>query len=167
MSNKRDEGLKVPPDKWHYSWDEFDMHTHRLVEVIRQSELAPHCILALGRGASPLAAALSNVFDARMFFWGLSSYSPMNQQEHMTIYQSLPDQMEKELHRAGENLLLVDDIWDTGKTFQWGASRYPAAKRVCLVHKPGKNQTDIIPHFAAATTANHVWVEFPWEKNYG
>lgn len=157
----------LQPDKWHYSWEEFDMHTRRIVEHLRQRSKEPRTILALGRGGSILGAALSNVFDARMYYWGLSSYSAFNQQEHMTIYQELSPVMERAFQDEGKQLLLVDDIWDTGKTFQYAHGHYPNATRVCLVHKPGKNVTDIWPHICPASTANDVWVEFPWEKNYG
>lgn len=155
------------PDKWHYSWDEFDMHAHRLVEILRANNVQTQAVLALGRGASPLGAALANIFGVRMYYWGLSSYNPHNQQEYITVSQSVPQVLEKMMSGMGQNLLLVDDIWDTGRTFQWAAGSYPEAKRVCLVHKPEKNESSLQPDFVAAETRGHVWVEFPWEKNYG
>ena len=155
------------PDKWHYSWEEFGMHTKRLIEVINREKMSPAAVLVLGRGGAPLGASLANAFGIRMYYWGLSSYNTQNLQEQMADYQSLPSVLNKALRQLGKNLLLVDDICDTGKTFAWAAQAFPDAKRVCLVGKPGKNQTDIFAHVCAATTLNNVWVEFPWERKYG
>lgn len=158
---------KEPPDKWHYSWEEFDMHVKRLVEAIRQREaMMPRTIISLGRGAAPLGAALSNVFGARLYYWGLSSYNLFNEQTSMTIYQDLSPIMKKEFFREGAQVLLVDDIWDTGKTFEYAAADYPTAVRVALVAKKRPNYMNALNYWAATTNPD-VWVEFPWEKNYG
>lgn len=158
---------KPLPDKWHYTWEEFDMHTQRIVGALRASSKPPSAIICLGRGGAPLGAALANTFGIRMYYWGLASYNPNNEQESMTIYQSIPPVMVDDLVREGKQVLLVDDIWDTGRTFEWAARQFPEAKKVCLIYKPSKNQAEILPTIAPVMAPADVWVEFPWEKNYG
>jgi hypoxanthine phosphoribosyltransferase len=155
------------PNVWHYSWEEFDLHVKQLVRDIREREPKdPRTIISLGRGGATLGAALANVFGTRLYYWGLASYNAFNAQTSMTVYQGLSPVMEKEFFREGNHVLLVDDIHDSGETFKWAKGRFPTAGKVALVAKTREGYMQSLDYWAA-TTDPDVWVEFPWEKNYG
>jgi hypoxanthine phosphoribosyltransferase len=74
----------------------------------------------------------------------------------------LPDKS----HVAGEVVLLVDEVHDTGRTAEWtrdaliglGAAAVPMA---VIHYKPGANATGREPDFYIEATSG--WVHYPWE----
>jgi len=60
----------------------------------------------------------------------------------------------------GEGWLVIDDLVDTGKTFELAREHYPKAHYACIYVKPmGAKQTDTyITEFTQDT-----WVHFPWD----
>lgn len=64
-------------------------------------------------------------------------------------------------HLAESRILVVDDLSDTGKTFQEIRKFYPQALYTCLYVKPsGKKLTDIY----VREIPQDVWVTFPWDN---
>jgi xanthine phosphoribosyltransferase len=60
----------------------------------------------------------------------------------------------------GEGWLVIDDLVDTGKTFELAREHYPKAHYACIYVKPeGEKQTDT---FVTAFSQN-TWVHFPWD----
>ncbi|CAN8076964.1 unnamed protein product [Agarophyton chilense] len=68
----------------------------------------------------------------------------------------------------GRRVLIVDDVWDSGRTAQAVRNRVKRAKanevKVAVLHyKPGKNVfPGIEPDFYSAVTSD--WVVYPWER---
>ena len=60
----------------------------------------------------------------------------------------------------GKGWLIIDDLVDTGKTFELARELYPDAHYACIYVKPmGAKQTDTyITEFTQDT-----WVHFPWD----
>lgn len=157
---------KPKPEKWTLDWPEFELRTRALIGGVRNTH--PMAVLALGRGASPLAAILANVFGVKMYYLGLSSYKEDNSQGHLQITQELTPVMENHLQVWGKQLLVVDDIWDTGRTFRYARQLFPQATFGTLVIKDLEGQEAVDPKLTWATEVGpNIWVEFPWEKNYG
>ncbi len=71
-------------------------------------------------------------------------------------------------HVKGLNWLIVDDVFDTGKTLQeltddlykHGAA---SVKTACIYYKPSKRQVEITPDFYVEEFDG--WVDFAWEKD--
>ena len=147
------------------------MRTSALLGEIRRRTspaATPMAVLALGRGASPLAAVLANVFGVKMYYLGLSSYKEDDSQGHLQVFQELTPILKKHLQTWGRHLLVVDDIWDTGRTFQHARGVFPHAMFAALLVKDLEGQDNLDPKLVWATEVGpKVWVEFPWEKNYG
>lgn len=159
------------PEKWVLDWGEFEMRTQALIGEIRQrapASAVPMAVLALGRGASPLASVLANVFGVKMYYLGLSSYKDDDTQGHLQVFQELTPTLRKHLQVWGRNLLVVDDIWDTGRTFAHARGVFPLARFASLIVKDLEGQEKLDPNLVwASEVGPNVWVEFPWEKNYG
>ncbi len=69
---------------------------------------------------------------------------------------------------AGRNLLIIDEVCETGHTLQYLRERFmrQGATRVrsgVLHYKPGRSQTGFIPDWFVAKTAK--WVVYPWEAH--
>jgi hypoxanthine phosphoribosyltransferase len=60
------------------------------------------------------------------------------------------------------NVLIVDDICDSGKTFHELFLQYPKSKFACLHFKPHTSYFN--PDFSANKFFSDVWINYPWEK---
>ncbi len=64
------------------------------------------------------------------------------------------------LSDGGRGWVIIDDLVDTGKTFEVARKQYPNATYACLYAKPqGTAQTDVYVKNYPQTT----WLFFPWE----
>jgi hypoxanthine phosphoribosyltransferase len=60
------------------------------------------------------------------------------------------------------NVLIVDDICDSGKTFHELFLQYPKSKFACLHFKPHTSYFN--PDFSANKFFSDAWINYPWEK---
>ena len=60
------------------------------------------------------------------------------------------------------NVLIVDDICDSGKTFHELFLQYPKSKFACLHFKPHTSYFN--PDFSANKFLSDAWINYPWEK---
>lgn len=70
----------------------------------------------------------------------------------------------------GRRILIVDDVWDSGRTINTVRGRVEAAggePRTCVLHyKPGRSRfRDRRPDFYGAVTDH--WIIYPWEVDRG
>ena len=70
------------------------------------------------------------------------------------------------LLRRGDRVLVVDDVFDTGKTAKAVKARIDAAgaemRMACVYWKPEKNRTDLKPDYFVKDVGND-WIVFPHE----
>jgi len=113
-------------------------------------------IVAVTRGGLAPAGYLAQRLKIRKIeALGLSSYDDgSTQQKVLTVEKPL------QLDNQGEGWLIVDDIADTGKTFEYIRTLFPKAHRVAyFVKAKGKEFTDSY----AQEVHEDTWVVFPWE----
>ena len=60
------------------------------------------------------------------------------------------------------NVLIIDDICDSGKTFHDIFIEYPKSKFACLHFKPHTSYFN--PDFSANKFFSDAWINYPWEK---
>jgi xanthine phosphoribosyltransferase len=61
---------------------------------------------------------------------------------------------------GGKGWLVIDDLVDTGKTFELAREYYPKAHYACLYIKPvGQAQTDTY----VTALSQDTWIHFPWD----
>ena len=112
--------------------------------------------------AGPLAYMLGMSGD-EVLSLGITSYSPGSQKSGGFDIGQLPAIGQVE----GQRILLVDDVHDTGRTFELARSILEGlgASAVCTaaIHfKPGRNETGIMPDFFVTKTDG--WIDYPWEE---
>ena len=68
--------------------------------------------------------------------------------------------------RTGQRVLIVDDVFDTGKTAKAVKARIDATgadmRMACVYWKPAKNRTDLKPDYYVRDVGND-WIVFPHE----
>lgn len=113
------------------SWSEINNYVNFLAEQIKNSQVKFSRIYAIPRGGLVLGVMLSHRLGIPM----------TTKQDNQS------------------DTLIVDEIWDTGKT----ATEYCVnnQKFACIHFKPKANKTGKKPDFYCAET--NAWINYPWE----
>lgn len=94
----------------------------------------------------------------------MGSYKPGTTTRGKIIYGQLPTREEV----AGKNLLIIDEVCDSGRTLLDLVTRLKdlgaqQIKTAVLHYKPGKNETGFMPDWYVQATDE--WIVYPWEIN--
>lgn len=145
----------------------------KLADQIHKSGFRPHFIVGVWRGGAPVGIAVQEYLD----YVGVET-------DHIAIRTSsyyAIDQQEKEVRvhglnyiidhvNADDELLLVDDVFDSGRSIiaiinelkdKTRANLPKTIKVACPWYKPTRNSTDIVPDFFIHETDQ--WLVFPHE----
>ena len=153
--------------------DELLLDSFKLGEQIFQRGFRPHFIVGVWRGGSPVGIAVQEYLE----FVGVPT-------DHIAIRTSSYygiDQQSKEIRvhgldyivnnvEADQELLIVDDVFDSGRSIQAIISEIKRKSRrntpntikvACPWYKPSRNVTDMEPDFYVHATDS--WLVFPHE----
>jgi hypoxanthine phosphoribosyltransferase len=120
-------------EKFYVTWDEIEELTDLLCSQIIKSGIQIEHIFGLQRGGLVPAVILSHKLGI-----------PMTQNPN------------------SPNVLIVDDICDSGETFKEFYLEYPKSIFACLHLKP---HTSIFnPDFIANKFLSDAWIVYPWER---
>ena len=138
-----------------------------LAAKIYRSGFKPDVMLVIWRGGTPIGIVIHEFLrylgvDSYHAALKAESYIGIDEREEPRVEHF--DSILKRLN-VGDQVLLVDDIFDTGGTIR-KVCEYLRAKSVdvrvaTLYYKPGNNQTGIEPDFYLRKTAS--WIVFPHE----
>lgn len=159
--------------KLYLSADELLADSYRLADTVLNSDFQPDLVVGIWRGGAAVAAALHEYLRYHHqtpdhIAIRASSYSGINAQTDKVELEGM-DYLAKALS-VSANILLVDDIFDTGNTMaaivKAITSIQPNVDRKCLKiatpwYKPSRNQTELKPDFYLHETDS--WVVFPHE----
>ena len=150
----------------------FYQDAFRLAKKIYDSKFYPDYLIALWRGG----ASVGVIVHEYLIFKGLTPYHiPIRTQayEGLRPLKKISVDVKGMGHvlrtmKSGENLLLVDDVFDTGKTvynvtniIRSRAKNCPEIKIATLYYKPKRNETPIKPDYYIKTYNG--WLIFPHE----
>jgi len=149
--------VKKQNPKAYYSWE----HFHVLVnEIKKQVETIPDIIVSIGKGGSIPGVILAERYGVNNLNIGLKSYDKQDRGK-IEEYQSLPyNESLKDM-----NILLVDDIADSGSTFTYTLNKLKGyfcdkVQTASVFYKPcSKFKPDYIGLEVDADT----WIVQPWE----
>ena len=148
---------ELQPKKVYYNWNTYYRLVGNLKGKIRQK---PDIIVSIGKGGSIPGVILAEHFDVNNLNIGLKSYSNFNQTK-MIEYQALPSY---EALR-GANVLLVDDLADTGETFKYALDKFSEKKvegvETASVFK--KSLSRFTPDYFVEEVPSDAWIVQPWE----
>jgi xanthine phosphoribosyltransferase len=138
------------------SWEQAENTGVTLAHTVRDLGREWRGILLITRGGLDPASFLAQELKIhRIDTLCIKSYTGTAIEKELTVIKA------PELENDGEGWLIVDDLADTGRTFEVARKLYPKACFVALYVKPqGKATVDFYVH----EVAQDIWIKFPWEK---
>ncbi len=146
--------------KKYYTWSDTDRAAQSIIMQMYKDEWRPDYIVGLTRGGLPLAVLISHMASIRMETLKVKLRDLDDNEDGCESNCWMAEDAYE-----GKNILIVDDINDTGATFDWITKDWPAG---CLPNDPkwnnvfGKNV-----RFAAMTenlSSNFELVKYHWDE---
>jgi hypoxanthine phosphoribosyltransferase len=145
----------------------------RLAAQVYESGFRPHFIIGIWRGGAPIGIAVQEYFDFKKVETDhiavrTSSYYGIDQQSKTIKVHGLHYLIENA--NADDDLLIVDDVFDSGRSVQaliaqikkLSRANMPKNVRVaCPYYKPENNKTDMVPDYYVHES--NEWLVFPHE----
>ena len=152
-----------PADALRLSWEQLDALVERLAKEVMHLEPSsqPEAILAVSRGGLVPGAMLAYRMGQRDLLVAVAEhYDESGRRENATLIRMPPDEALR-----GRRILIVDEVWESGRTLQRvaeAAEAADAAVRIAVLHyKPGQSETTRTPdHYAETATG---WVIYPYK----
>lgn len=143
------------------TWSEIDKLCYILYQKIKDSNLQPDLIIGLMRGGIIPARILADYFHVRLDFYtiDIKFYTGINQTLKKPIIRHLQG-----IKYKNKKVLIIDDIYDSGKTMQAICNRLSDSKIFTATLHCRENNLSTPTYFADIAYYNK-WIIYPWEKN--
>lgn len=142
------------------SWSRFASLARTLAYKIHAADFQPDLVVAIARGGYAPARVLADYFGVmNVASIKVEHYKGPRQMTKARIRHPLP------AHIEGRRVLVVDDVSDTGDTFEVAIphirERLPAAeiRTAVLLHKAA---CPVLPDFWAKKVLKWRWIIYPW-----
>ena len=173
MTNGEGQCYSAGMEKLFISANDLLVDSFRLADQIYQSGFRPNFIVGVWRGGAPVGIAVQEYLD----YAGIetdhiairtSSYYAIGQQEKEVKVHGLNYIIDN--INADDALLLVDDVFDSGRSIvaildelklKTRANLPRTIRIACPWYKPARNTTDIVPDYYVHETDQ--WLVFPHE----
>ena len=154
-------------DKWICSWNDLDRLVQQLIIQMSREKYKPDFIVGISRGGLVPAIMLSHHFDVPMVPLVWSTRDFIKQDEDRI------DQIRDLVQKEEKNVLVVDDICDTGKTFisfqeslmEESVAGYAQGVDFCSLHI--RYGADFTPEFYVVEIPDESWIVYPYEIDNG
>jgi hypoxanthine phosphoribosyltransferase len=148
-------------EKTNISWMDFEVDINTCISQIKNKSF--DLIIGLMRGGTIPATIISNRLNIPMRTLGLKSYTSDNKQTEISLYQTCYDSIVNMLQQR-KNVLIVDDLSDSGHTFQFAVDNYKYYfENVFTLAPYMKEGTSLVPDFYSKRFEKDTWLVFPWE----
>ena len=149
------------PDREVLGWHEFGEASRELAAQVHQSGFVPDMVVAIARGGLLLAGSVAYALDVKScgainveFYTGVD----LRLDEPVLLSPMLDTPSV-----AGQRVLLVDDVSDSGRTLamvlELLLSAQADVRSLCLYSKP---ETLLEPDYVWRKTSK--WIAFPWSS---
>ncbi|MEM9105854.1 MAG: xanthine phosphoribosyltransferase [Pseudomonadota bacterium] len=153
--------MSLPEKAFPVSWDQFHRDARALAWRIAGSEKTWRGIVCITRGGLVPAAIVSRELDIRLIETVcVASYHDYTSQGDMTVLKEVNSDL---LEAGGEDILIVDDLTDTGKTAEIVRAMLPKAHFATFYAKPkGRPMVDTY----VTEVSQDTWIYFPWDMGF-
>ena len=155
--------VQPPVDALHLSWDELNRAVERLAAEIGALAATeqPQAILAVSRGGLVPGAMLAYRMGLRDLLVAVAEHYDADGRRPEAALLRMPPA--DSLH--GRRILIVDEVWESGRTLQQVIAATEAAgatvRTAVLHYKPERSEVDRAPdHYADTATG---WVIYPYK----
>ncbi|MEM8836939.1 MAG: xanthine phosphoribosyltransferase [Pseudomonadota bacterium] len=148
-----------PEKAFHVSWEQFHRDTRALTWRLAEGKTW-HAVVAVTRGGLVPAAIVARELNIRRIETiGVASYHDYKNQGESQIIKPMADEIVKSAG-DGQDILIVDDLVDTGKTARIVREMLPGAHFATVYAKPkGKPLVDTF----MTEVSQDTWIYFPWD----
>jgi uncharacterized protein len=130
------------------------------LEICNKITIKPDCILAIARGGMFLGAQLAYDLNVKQIHTvNIKYYTGINTRLKNPLLMSGLDLSLLE----GRNILIVDDIADTGTTINFLLEIIPSSSKIKIATIYQKEKSTINVDYCWKIINNDTWVDFPWE----
>jgi hypoxanthine phosphoribosyltransferase len=147
------------PDRETLTWIEFGEATRDLAQQIADSGFRPDVVLAIARGGLTVAGALAYALSVKnCFAMNVEFYTGVD--ERIDVPVMLPPMLDL-VDIAGLNVLVADDVADTGMTLQLVHSvieKHVGEARCAVLYQKSRSVIDCEYVFHRTDR----WINFPW-----
>jgi hypoxanthine phosphoribosyltransferase len=158
--------------KIYYSWSDIEGQTQEILRQITTSDWRPDYVVGLTRGGLMPANLISQYLGCRMETLKVSLRDGAEQESNLWMAEDAYE---------GTNILIVDDINDSGATLNWIRKDWPSGcfpkdkrwKKVwgrnvrvaCLIDNESSGSKIDVTYSAVNINkaAEDSWIVFPWE----
>jgi xanthine phosphoribosyltransferase len=153
--------MSLPEKSFPVSWDQFHRDARALAWRIAGGEKKWRAIVCITRGGLVPAAIVARELNIRMIETVcVASYHDYDSQGDMQIIKQVNEDLSKS---GGEDILIVDDLTDTGKTAELVRSMLPKAHFATVYAKPkGRPMVDTF----ITEVSQDTWIFFPWDMGF-
>lgn len=137
------------------SWAEFYTVQQRLIQQIKDSGKTYKYIITIPCGGLMPAYILAKAFDLPIVTINITSY---NGQESGELQHVSIEGFGSEVLNPTD-ALIVDDIYDSGKTLQYLQAKYPGIDTAVTFARYADNTAT----YVGAILDHDTWIDFPWE----
>ncbi len=139
------------------SWEKIHEDSSALIKKLHSRSHQFEGIIAVTRGGMVPGTLVAYGLNLSLVETiGVTSYDDNTAKEEVTLLKS------PTLQGTGKGWLVVDDLVDSGRTFEFVRGIYPDATYACLYAKPlGIGTTD----YYVEDTPQDAWIVFPWEES--
>lgn len=153
--------MSLPEKAFPVSWDQFHRDCRALSWKLAGSGKKWHTIVAITRGGLVPAAIICRELNIRLIETiCIASYNDYSRQGELVVKKNISKELTK---NGGKNVLIVDDLTDTGKTAAIVRDIIPQAHFATLYAKPqGKPLVDTY----ITEVSQDTWIYFPWDMGF-
>ena len=153
--------MSLPEKAFPVSWDQFHRDARALAWRISGSEKQWRGIVCITRGGLVPAAIVARELNIRMIETVcVASYHDYTSQGEMTVLKEIAAELSS---GDGEDVLIVDDLTDTGKTAEIVRAMLPKAHFATVYAKPkGRPMVDTF----VTEVSQDTWIYFPWDMGF-
>lgn len=139
------------------TWKNLHSLTHRLAKKIQKKHQDIDVIVGIARGGLTISHLLSDFLQLPVASFTISSYKDLQRGELSEISYPIGDGL------LNKNILLLDDVSDTGKTFVRGIEHLKelGAKHITTASVYIKPWTEFMPDYYAQSVND--WIVFPFD----
>ena len=152
------------------SWDEYNKTVENLAIQVHDSGFKVDLLVGIMRGGAPIIDVLSRIFKIKCAYMAVESYSGkgVEDQQGEIIFSR---ELSSTAHILGGNILLCDDLSDTGvtlnKSIEWLKNYKPIKDnikeiRTAILWKKSKSTFE--PNYCANRLKDSPWIVQPFEK---